>query len=108
MRAPAWMVRSTSRKNRPAVVADRCILQHEHRIGRAGKFAKVKVERRIDVRGRDALHAGERLQSALRLARLGRFRAEALDEALRGARPPAAAARAGLLAGEPLGALRLE
>ena len=48
----------------------------------ARRRGKLEIERRVDVRSCDALHAVECLQAALRLARLRRLGAEALDEAL--------------------------
>ena len=70
------------REHRLAVVAGGGVLEDEHRVGAARKLAEVEVERRVDVRRRDPLHPLERLQPALRLARLGRLRAEAVDERL--------------------------
>jgi len=49
--------------------------------GEAG-FAETEGERRIDVRRRDFLHACQRLDAALCLARLGGLGAEALDVAV--------------------------
>ena len=55
-------------------------LQRKQRIRCARRFGEFKIERRIDVRGRNALHAVERFKAALRLARFGGLRAEPLDE----------------------------
>ena len=68
------------REHRHAVVAGRGVLEDEHRIGAAGELAEVEIERRVDVCRCDPLHPRQRLQAALRLARLGRLRAEAVDE----------------------------
>src|SRR5262245_5971408 len=60
------------------------------------------------MRGRDPLHARQRLQPALRLPRLRRLRAETIDEGLE-PRDLALLPRVErLLVREPLGALRFE
>ena len=54
-------------------------IEHQEWIRRTFGFGKFKIERRIDVRGADALHAIQSLEPALRLARLGRLGAKAFD-----------------------------
>ena len=82
-----------ARHSRPSTCSTR-----EQRIRRAiAASRKLEIERRVDMRRRDALHALERLQAALRLPRLRRLRAEALDERAPGARSRAAASRTRLL-----------
>ena len=89
-------------------VAERRVLQREQRIGRAQRLRELEIERRVDVRGGDALEPVERLEAALRLPRLGGLGAEALDE-LRHVRDLALLLlEHRLLHGEPRGALRLE
>ena len=66
----------------PLPVAGRDRIQREQRIGRARRLGKMEIERRVDVGGTDAFHAVERLQPALRLARLGGLGAKARDETL--------------------------
>ncbi|MCY1354510.1 hypothetical protein D9M69_408900 [compost metagenome] len=52
----------------------------QQRAGNLVRLAEAEVERRIDVRRRQFLQALQRLDAALRLARLGRLRLEAGDE----------------------------
>ena len=67
-------------QHRRAVVADRGLVERDQRIGRRRRGTKAEGERRIDMGGADQLHAFERLDAALRLARLGRLGAETIDE----------------------------
>src|SRR5438105_4042622 len=64
-------------------ISDRSFLETEELprpLARRG--AELEQEGRIHVGGGDALHLLQRLDAALRLARLGRLRAEARDELL--------------------------
>ena len=62
-------------------VTHRLLLQCEQRARQLLRRKERELERRIDVSRRDPLHAFQRFETALRLARLARLRAEALDEA---------------------------
>ena len=108
MRAPGLNGERHVREHRLAVVPDCRVLQHEDRVGAAGKLAEVERERRVHVRRRDQLHALERLDPALRLARLGRLGAEAVDEALQARDLALLPGVHRLLVRELRGALRLE
>ena len=67
---------------RPPFVAQRDVIEpHELARRRAGG-RECELERAVDVRGGDELHAFERLDAALRLLGLGRLGAEAVDERL--------------------------
>ncbi len=56
------------------------VFQHQERIGRLQRLAKLEGEGRGDVQGRELLHLREHLHAALRLLRLGGLRPEAVDE----------------------------
>jgi len=58
------------------------VFHHHHRVRRGVGHAEFERERRCDVCGRNQFHLFERFHTALRLARLGRLRLEAVDEAL--------------------------
>src|ERR1700680_4947360 len=66
----------------PGAVACALVLERQQRTRQSVRLGKLKFEGRIHMRRGDTLHALERLQPALRLARLARFGAEALDEGL--------------------------
>src|SRR6476619_2940935 len=63
-------------------ITGRHAVERDKRIRRSSRLCKMKIERRIDMRGCDVLHAVERFEAALRLTRFGRFGAKAFDEAL--------------------------
>src|SRR5690606_18669512 len=62
-------------------ISDGLLLEREKRPRQLLRRQERELERRVDMRGRDALHPFERLHATLRLACLARLRAEALDEA---------------------------
>jgi hypothetical protein len=63
-------------------VTRRHVFEHEQRVRRAQRLAELEGERRGDVQRREVLHLRQHLHAALRLARLGRLGAEAVDERL--------------------------
>ncbi len=92
-----------------AVAIAQCrVLERQQRIRRAQRLGEFEVERRVDVRGGDVLQPVERLEAALRLARLARLGAEALDEARHVRDLALLLLEHRLLHGETRGALRLE
>src|SRR6516162_4582947 len=67
-------------KNQAPVVAGGRTFERKQRTRQLFRLHEGDLERRIHVRRRDPLHAGEGLEAALRLARLARLRTEAVDE----------------------------
>ena len=89
-------------------VAGGAFLEDEERVGRTAGVRELEGQRRFDVDLRDELHAFERLQAALGLARLRRLRAEAVHEALEPRDLGLLAAEHRLVLREHLGARTLE
>ena len=69
------------RENPPLAVTERDVLEPHELAGLDLGGAKLERERTVDVRGRDQLHALERLDPALRLLGLGGLGAKAIDVA---------------------------
>ena len=66
-------------QHRLVAVAHRTVLDLQQGVGRRRRVTESEAERRVHMRRGDALHALERLDPALRLARLGRLGAETAD-----------------------------
>ena len=83
MRSPARMpkVSRSSTGGRPVVAERRVLEQHELARGARGRRER-ELERAVDVRRGNELHALERLDPALRLLGLGGLGAKAVDERL--------------------------
>ena len=93
---------------RPALVTERRVLEQDE-LPRGGRGRREgELERAVDVRRGDELHALERLDAALRLLRLGGLRAEAVDERLQMRDLPLLLGVRRLLQRELLRALALE
>ena len=93
---------------RAVLVAERRVLE-QHELARGGCNRREReLERAVDVRRGDELHALERLDAALRLLRLGGLRAEAVDERLQMRDLPLLLGKGRLLQRELLRTLALE
>ena len=94
--------------DRRLAVADLDRIHHQHGVGQAQRFAEGELEVGGGQHRRELLHAGQRLDPALRLLGLGRLGLEAVDEALQLRHLLLLAAVGGLLLQHALGAHRLE
>src|SRR5690606_24496099 len=91
-----------------AVIAQNALAQIQQRVGLAIGLAEAEVERGVQVRRAKGLHAFQRLEAALRLARLGRLGAEAGDVLLHVLALSLLLLEGGLLLAQAFGAGSLE
>ena len=82
-RSPGMSVNLRPLSSRPIAIAGALPVDRQQRLRQPGRHGEAELEGRgVHVRRGDALHARQRLEAALRLARLGGLGAEALDEGL--------------------------
>ena len=109
MRSPLRMPQSSpARTGGAPVVPERHVLEPHELLRGDGHRREREFERAVDVRRRDPLHPLQRLDPALRLLRLRRLGAEAVDERLQMRDLPLLLRVGRLLQRELLRALALE